>query len=176
MVQRGSKKWIFVRSRTSSILSENLICFFTCVAFPIVVMEQMHESPMRTRCRHRMSLRYPDGSQPAISSSTGHGISKQVRFGHRGVEVCNCAWIVAAFEGQRLTQAVDLIRIWSFREAEKFVKEDALLIGAELGPVNYRPQSIGSVDITRVGAGSRPALIVTPPRCRFCCSSQALAP
>src|SRR4051794_34715889 len=42
-----------------------------------------------------------------------------------------------------------------------------VLIGAELGPVNYRPQFLVAVDITRAGLGSTPAPIVTPLRRSF---------
>lgn len=45
--------------------------------------------------------------------------------------------------------------------------EGRVLIGAELGPVNYRPQFLVALDITRAGAGSTPAPIVTPLRRSF---------
>ena len=42
-----------------------------------------------------------------------------------------------------------------------------LLIGAELGPVNYRLQFLVAVDIIRARLGSTPAPIVTPLRRSF---------
>ncbi|WP_245256946.1 hypothetical protein [Nitrobacter sp. Nb-311A] len=42
-----------------------------------------------------------------------------------------------------------------------------VLIGVELGPVNYRPQFLVAVDITCAGVGSTPAPIVTPLRRSF---------